>query len=497
MTAKTDLAQRTLSALGWSYGGAVARMLSQMLVQLLLARFLGPEAFGQATAAFFVLGLGWLLAEGGFGSALVQKVDVDDEDVGFALGWVLLLSVGAGALVVLAATPIARWLGGEALAPLIIASGVLIPVQAVSNIPSSLMRRNLDMRRSQLIYLAGYVMAYVMIGLPMAWAGAGAWSLIAAFGVHSVINLVGSYAVTRHTLRPRLRGDASLRRFGLHVTGTNIANWSIENLDRIIVNRFWGASALGQYTAAFTLSRAPANFLVNSVQSVSLASASRLQTEPERIAKGYLATLNLTVLITGPLFAVLAVHASIVTHIVYGAKWSEAAPLFAAFCTGLPFFAILAVSGPLLWAVGDVRKEFVIQVVGAGLTLAGFMLFVGHPLSLAVWLVPLIYAFRATFVYAALKRRLPLRHRHTLRAVGPGAVLGGLAAAMCFAAIHWLPAIPALVASSAATLLVSLALLYVWPRAVLAPELAELLVGRADSSRLFAVICGPLRLRRA
>ena len=66
MAAPAELAQRTVTALLWTYGGAVGRVLSQLVVQLLLARFLGPEAFGQAAAALLVHGLGWIFAEAGF-----------------------------------------------------------------------------------------------------------------------------------------------------------------------------------------------------------------------------------------------------------------------------------------------------------------------------------------------------------------------------------------------------------------------------------------------
>lgn len=497
MNGSTDLGQKTLSALVWSYGGAIARTLLTLVIQLLVARFLGPEAFGQATAAFFVGSLGWLLAEGGFGAALVQKKEIDDHDVGFVLGWVLLLSLSAALVVVLGSSFIADWLGGAALVPLIVASGLTIPVQALSNISASLMRRNLDMRRSQLISLATYFIAYAFIGLPMAWAGAGAWSLVVAFLAFNMINLVACYLVVRHTLRPRLTGDASLRRFGLHVTGTNIANWSIENLDRLIVNRLLGTVALGQYTAAFNLSRAPANFLVNSVQSVALASASRLQAEPSRIADGYMVALSLVSLITCPLFALLSVNSDVVIHIAYGAKWDQAAPLFAAFCAGLPVFTVLAVTGPLLWAVGGVRREFAIQLAAAALILGGFMLLMRYPLSSVVWIVPLINMFRAGCVYVALKAKIGFSHARALRAVGPGLLLAGIAVVVSLASRARFEAHLALTSASLATLVLALGLLWAVPRSMLAPELARMLQQRAATSSLFAAICRPLRLMRA
>lgn len=492
---ESDLGKRALLAMKWSYGGAVARVAAQALVQLLLARFLGPEAFGQATAAFFVLALGWLLAEGGFGSALVQKANLSAEDVGYALGWVLLLSCSAGAMVIAASPWLAKGLGGEPLLPLIVACGALIPIQAVSNIPTSLMRRNLDMRRAQFIYMGGYLFAYGLVGLPMAWAGAGPWSLVVAFGLHSLMNLVGSYAVVRHSLRPRLRGDQALRRFGLQVTGTNAANWAIENVDRLLINRFWGPAALGEYTAAFTLSRAPANLLVSSIQSVTFASASLLQHEPARLAHAYLALLGLVTLISCPFSTLLVMHAGTVVHLVYGQRWANTGPLFAAFCAGLPFFAVLSITGPFLWAVNAVRQELVVQVASAVLTLLGFIALAETPLARAVWLIPAMYALRMAWVYRALTIRLKLNHWRALRAMSGGLVLCMPVGLVCWLAIAGLPPLPALLASCLGTLLLCWAAVYLRPQ-LLAPELVALLQGRAGDSAFIAMLCRLIGLVR-
>lgn len=491
-----DLGKRALAAMNWSYGGAIARVLAQTLVQLLLARFLGPEAFGQATAAFFVLALGWLLAECGFGSALVQKADLRAEDIAYALGWVLLLSCCAGAIVIAASWWLATGLGDQALVPLIIASGALIPIQAVSNIPSSLMRRNLDMRRAQFIYMGGYLFAYGLFGLPLAWAGAGAWSLVVAFGLHSLLNLVGSYLVVRHSLRPRLRGDKALRRFGLQVTGTNAANWAIENADRLLVNRYWGAAALGEYTAAFTLSRAPANLLVSSIQSVTFASASLLQHAPARLARAYLALLALVTLITCPLFTLLAMHAGTVVHLVYGHRWSNTGPLFAAFCVGLPFYAVLSITGPFLWALNAVRHELVIQLASAAITLIGFIALAGTPLASAVWLIPAMSALRMGWVYRALAIHLKFGHWPAACAVSRGLVLCLPVALVCRLAIEELSPLPALLVSSLGALLMCGGAVCLWPMVMLPPELRALLQNRAGSSAFIAAVCRFVRLER-
>lgn len=488
-----DLAGRSVSAVLWNYGGAVLRIGASLLAQLALARLLGPEAFGQAAAAMIVLNLGWLLSEGGFGAALIQKADLQEADVSYALGWVLLLSGSTGLVAALAAPWIAEWLGSALLAPLVMASGLLIPVQAVSNIPASLMRRELDAKRSQLINLAAYLVGYLGVGVPMAWMGQGAWSLVVAFGVHSGLNLVGCYAVTRHTLRPRLRGDAAVGRFGFQVTLTTLANWATENLDRLIINRCWGAVALGEYAAAMSLSRAPASFMTGSLQSVVFASASRLQDDPARLGRAYLALLNLVSLVSWPLFTWMALHAEVLVELLYGPAWAGTGAVLAALCMALPSVVALSLSGPLLWALGAVQRDVEIQTVTALLLFGGLWLLASWPLAVAVWVVPGIFLLRALWFHALVVRRLEVGLRSLSALIGAASLLALVAAASLLASAL-LPQALALPLAGAGCALLGLLLLRQWPGHFLREELRAMLLGQAASSASIRRICAWLAL---
>lgn len=460
--ASTPLVRKSLRALLWSYGGAVARAGAQLVIQLMLARLLGPAAYGQAMAVFLVLALGWLMAEGGFGAALVQKEALETAHIRHALGWVLLISSAMGLGVAAAAPLIARWLGDPALQPMLLACGLLIPLQALSNIPASLLKRELNLRQTQFIQVGGYVLAYGGAGVGLAALGAGAWSLVAAFGLHSLVVLVGSQMALPQPLRlwrPSWRGHADLRRFGLQVTGTNLLNWAIENVDRLLISRYWGAAALGAYAAAANLSRAPANLLVSSAQTVVFASASRLQQDLPALRQGYLAAWRLCGLLAWPLFIGLAVHAQACVALLYGQRWAEAAPLFAAFCVALPLYALLSISGPLLWAVNAVQAEMRAQAICLLLMGAGLLLCVGQPLAQVVWWLPVLYALRLALVMVPLCQRLQLPWHQVMQAALPGVAFAALAAVLGGLSQAWLGHSLSAALAFAVMLLISMGLL--------------------------------------
>jgi O-antigen/teichoic acid export membrane protein len=487
---EASLARRSWLALRWSYAGALVRLLSQLVIQLALARFLGPQAYGQAAAALLVIGVGWLFADAGLGNALVQKPKIDNDDVAQALGWVLLVSLLIAAGVWLAAPWLARWWGDAGLVPLLRACGLFVPLQALSNLPASLMQRRLDMKRLQWIQTGGYVVTYGGLGLLMAAWGWGAWALVAAAGAHGAWCLVGCWLCERHTLRPQLHGDAGLRRFGLGVAASNLANWAVESLDRVLIGRLWGTAPLGEYVVAGNLARAPLNLLVNSAQQVAFASAARLQDDLTALRQGYLALLCVAMLLSAPLFALLAMHATALVQLLYGPRWAGAAPLFTVACAAVPALTLVAMTGPLLRAVGAVNLELRAQWPSLALLFCGLWWLQALPLAQAAWVAVVAAALRALFCIAGLAQRIQLRAGPIALAVLPAALVGGIAVGASALALQILgTGLPALLLSVMCAALLSLLLLR-WQRArLLQPALQQLLQQRSAQSAALAKAC--------
>lgn len=496
---KHDLARRSVQAVFWSYLGAGGKIASQLVIQILLARMLGPAVFGQYAAVLVVIGFGWLFADSGFGAALIQKKEIDNGDISYALGWILLLSVLTGAAIMALAPWLANALGDSALALPLLACGPIVVLQAVSNISTSLMRRDLDMKRNQIIQLVAYIGGFGLVAIVLAYMGAGVWSLVIGFLVQTLISLIAGYAMVRHTLIPHLHGDADMRKFGFSVLGTNLANWAIDNLDRFIIGRQWGIAALGAYSAASNLSRVPVTLLVSSFQSVVFSSASRVQEDKERLRRGFSAALSLVSVVTFPLAAVLALKASFVIHTLYGDQWGQAGLLFAAFCVALPSYVLLSVTGPTLWAVGAAASEFKVQLLTAFILLTGLLLLAGQPLAAAIWLIPCIYLIRFVLVYSVLRKHIALSNSQSFHAIAGGLVLSAIVIALELSSTALAPEglRPLLLHSCQGALeaVVCLLTLRLAPRFFMGTELCTMLLNRRTESKVARIACRLIALK--
>ncbi|MFC4307989.1 lipopolysaccharide biosynthesis protein [Steroidobacter flavus] len=481
-----SLTERTFSAVLWNYAGGFARAIAQLGVQVVLARLLGPHVYGQFTIVLAVVGLGWFIAESGMGVALVQVRELTNEVIRQALGGMLMQGALVAVVLIIAAPYLAALFDEPGLTGPLMACSALVLLQSMSNISSSLLRRQFDMKRLQFIQVAAYAVGFGGVGITLAALGAGVWSLVGAFATQSLITWLAAYRLVRHPLRPLFRMSADLRSYGMKVLGSTLASWMADNLERVVVGRVWGVAALGAYSGAFGLARAPATLLTYSVQSMSLPIASRLQDDPERLRRAYCIVAGGLALVLLPVFSLFAVAAQPLVLLLYGERWNEAVPLLAACAVAMPFYVLAANTGTFLWATGAAGREAISQSVLAAILIAGFVLLGSWPLSTAIWIVPAVHILRAAATYLMLSRRIELPHGRTLRAMFGGIVLG-LVIVFGWEISAWVPKDlgPSTVAVLRLTFVGGLAMLAVLASrgALIGPELRSVIRGRIPANR--------------
>jgi PST family polysaccharide transporter len=499
MSDAAQLARRSARALGWSWAGALARAALQLAAQVVLARLLGPAAWGQAAAVLLAIGVASLVAEGGLSAALIQRQHLQPADAGLALGWTLLVSALVAGIVAALVAPLAAAFEDPGLAPLLWAAAAIVPLHALATLPGALLQRRFEARRLQAIQFIAYALAYGVAGVGAALAGAGAWSLLIAFALHALlVGVLCAASAGGMRWRPRLgtRDErAALLGYGWRTMLANLVNWGIESVDRLLVGAQAGAAALGLYSVAANLARAPVASLVSAAQPVAFAAASRLQGEHQRLARGYLAMLTLALLATLPLFSALAWFAPLVVELLYGSAWRAAAAPFAWLCLGVPFFVMLAFTGAMLRGVDAMGSEMraqlgVLALLAAALAIVLPQVTPAVRLEAAAALVSGATALRAGALAHALSHRVGLDATAPWRCWRGALLLAALVLALCAlpAALALPSAIQSLLVLLLAPLLVALALRAAgaW---LLGPDLLLALVNRAGDSPLAAALC--------
>jgi PST family polysaccharide transporter len=421
---RSALGEQVLTALKWNYLGAAVRVLSQFVIGIVLARVLGPEPFGLVALALLVIGLGSLVADLGFGSALVQRKELGEREVRFAFTLLALTGLGLTACVALSADPIATFFRRPDAAIVIRALSVLFAVNALGQTSASLLRRKLDLRSVQVAQIASYLGAYLLIGVPLAFAGAGVWSLVAASIAQACASTAVLYSQVRHPLRPALSHPGPpLIGFGAKVLGSNLANYTISNFDAAVVGRVFGATDLGLYNRSMQLVSVPMNALTLNLLSVLLPAYARVQDDRETLRRTYLASLAVMGGICLPVFAALAAVSETVIVGLYGGLWASAAPVFVPLSLAMPLNALLALGGPVLTGTGRPGLELRVQLVAATVMIVCLLVVSRLSLVAVAWAVLAVFILRFALITHATVRFVAASWRDVARVLlGPAAL---------------------------------------------------------------------------
>ena len=360
----TGIRQRALHGLGWSYASMAARISIQFASGVALARLLGPSPFGAVAAAWALVGAGSQFVDCGFASALIQREMISGAEIRFAFTMQLAMGATLSAALAAGAGPLAEAAGNPAFAPIIRMLSIALLLQAIIQTPNSLLRRSLDFKTPQMAQLAGTAAGQVFVAIPMAAAGFEASSLIAGQLTQLVVVAIIVHAKVRQPLALLFRPPGSaLIEFGAKAVAANLLNWTIGGLDSLLLSRFFGLVPAGLYNRAQMLAVTPAANFVQVIQSVLFPAYSRAGSNPDSLRRAYHASLGLVATVLVPASVVLAVVSKTAAVAIFGHAWSESAEFLTPLALAMPFTAIMALNGPLLWARGRVGSELAIQSI--------------------------------------------------------------------------------------------------------------------------------------
>lgn len=427
------LSQSGVAAVKWSALSTLARFGLQLVAQVVLARTLGPEVFGIFGIGMVVLTFAAFFSGFGFSWSLMQRITLTEEDIRFAWTWQLIVGLATMLAVYLLAPLLAGYFREPRAQPVIEWLSLACLLSAAAAPATYLLQRDLNFRAVGLIQVGSYGAGYVAVGMPMALLGWGASALVAAWLVQAAVVLVASYALKPHAVRPLLwyGGAHAAMGTGRAVFFTNIVNWTLNNLDRVLIGRLLNAHALGLYNAAYNLAALPNSLLLGALQPAFLAAGARLQHDVPRLGRVYFQILATILVLVLPAFVFLALIAPDLVHLLYGATWREAGWVLQILFLSMPAYILWGISTPVLWNTRRKYHEAALQLPLVGLGALAFYLLAGQGLRAAASVAAMLLVLRAVVIGVAACRALDLR----VTALLPHAARGLLFSALCSAGV--------------------------------------------------------------
>jgi lipopolysaccharide exporter len=374
-TSSHDINKQSVSAVKWSAVGSIAQYGLSLGAQIVLARMLGPENYGLFAMGTIVLTFSNFFSNFGFAWGLIQVQNLVEEDIRFVFTWQLIAG-GIVAAGLYHLSPLVAAYFNEPRVDLIVRWLSLACILSAITAPAgNLLRRNLDFRWINIIQLVSYSIGYLGIGIPLAYRGAGVWSLVAAWLSQAFIMLVMTFIRQPHTIKPLLwySGAKTISGVGVTVFFTNLCNWFLNNIDRILLGRFLDSHAVGLYTVGYNLANTPNNLFIGALQPAFLTAGARLQEEPERLRRAYLPVIASIWILIAPLFILFALSAHHLIGFLYGPAWESTATVLAILALSMPAYITWGMSTPILWNTGKKHLECLLQL--PVLAVAGYVFY--------------------------------------------------------------------------------------------------------------------------
>lgn len=425
---RSGLTARSFTALKWNYAGTAVKAIAQFTFSVVLARMLGPGAFGIYSALLLITTLGSLVVEGGLGSALIQISDLDDDTVRFAFTRLLSRALIVAIVLCAPADVFARIFHFPGLTLAIYGSAVYLIVYACSVVPSALLNRHLDFKLLQIAQIITYILAYSIVGVGGALLGLGPLSLVGALITQLFLFTAAAYMAVPHAIRPLFELPVQkLTPYGSRVMAINLLNWTIENLDNVVIGWRYGVHSLGVYSVSYALVRVPTNNVMITAQTVLFPAGARAQNSLQRLQTAYLATINGVLLVLCPVLFSAALLSRTLVEGIYGSRWAGAEKVLVPLALAMVVHACMTGS-TLLWAKGRLGVELRVQRSVALVFCISMVMVSRISVEATAWAVLGLYTLRAAWLTRGILKVLEVPWRLLVRTIKGAFLLGGLIA---------------------------------------------------------------------
>jgi O-antigen/teichoic acid export membrane protein len=351
------IGRRAGRGLTWSLLGTFSTKLGSFALGLVLARLLTPADFGVYAVALAVTAFAMHVNDAGIIAACVQWRGKLEEMAPTGAAIAVLSSVFLYGVLWLAAPGFATLSGAPEATPVVRLLTLIIVVDGITAVRVAALLRRFEQDRLTKATMIGWL-AGAAVTLPMAFAGAGAYSFASGGLATSVVT--GALVFRMANLPIKLGFDREIAkklfRFGLPLAASLGIEALLLNADYVIVGNVLGVAAMGYYLLAFNVSSWVPGLLGSAVRWVSVPSFSRLaEQDAETLALGVRRSVPLLLAAILPVAVVIAILSPQLVDFLYGEKWGPSAVALRYLMVLMVVRMLASLAFDILTALGSTR----------------------------------------------------------------------------------------------------------------------------------------------
>lgn len=324
-----------------------------LIVSIVLARELGPEAYGVITLANVFIVILQVFVEKGFGTALVQKKEADDYDFSSVFFFNFAMCVVLYMLLFLTAPFIAVYYGFDELTPIIRALGIVLISSGLRNVQQAYVSRNLLFKK----FFFATVISTICggsIGIFMAYYGFGAWALVAQTLVNELVGTLILWITVRW--RPKLLFSRErlliLTKFGWKLLVSSLIDTVYNKLRDLIIGKRYTTNDLAFYNKGNQLPGVLVINICTAIDSVLFPAIAKVQDDRDRVKDLTRKSIQLSTFIIMPMMIGVTVCAEPIIRLLLTETWLPCVPYLRIACVTYAFYMIHTANLNAITAIG-------------------------------------------------------------------------------------------------------------------------------------------------
>ena len=365
----SELKNKTVNGLKWS---ALERILSQgaqLVLMLILARMLGPKAFGLIGMLAIFIAIGQVFIDSGFSSALIRKNDRSNIDYSTAFYFNILVAVIFYIVLFITSPFISDFYQQPELTSLTKVIGLSLIINSFTLVPRTILTVSMNFKAQAKASICSVIIGGV-IALTLAKCGYGVWALVAQTLSMALCNAVFLNVVAKWipSLNFSKESFSYLFGFGGKLLASGLLDTAYNNLYQIVIGKKFDVVNVGQYTQANQISSIPAMTMTNVIQRVTYPMFSHMQDNHKKMQEYYLLTIKVAALFIFPLMAGIAIISKPLIHMFLGSQWGEASNLIMVLAFAYMLYPIHAINLNILQVKGRsdlfLKLEVIKKILG-------------------------------------------------------------------------------------------------------------------------------------
>jgi len=360
----------------WSAVQKYSTMAVSFVSGIILARLLTPYDYGCIGMLSIFMVLAESFIDGGFGAALIQKKYPTQKDYSTIFYWNMMVSALMYAVLFILAPYISRFYNIPLLTDVLRIQALVLFVHAFALVQSNQLRKQLNFKLISIVTVSTSIIS-LTITIIMAYKGFGVWALVSQNLITAIIPaIVYWFYVKWRPLRTfSWTSFKELFDFGFYMFLTNIVNNFSNQIQGLLIGRFYDPSTMGYYSKAHSTEKLAASSISSVLTQVTYPLYAKVQDNLQTLVNLVRKLTMVISYITFPLMFILILTAEPIFVLLYSDRWVSSVPYFQVFCIAGIVNCLMAVNTQTISAIGKSKIMFswtiVKRVIGVSFMIGG------------------------------------------------------------------------------------------------------------------------------